>query len=46
MEYIHATIDSALLAGIFNLPFSLQNIKVEVIEPVPKLIDCAFTFPA
>jgi hypothetical protein len=31
MEYIHETIDSDALLGIFNLPLSLRNRKVEVI---------------
>jgi hypothetical protein len=31
MEYIHKTVDSETLLGIFNLPISLRNRKVEVI---------------
>jgi hypothetical protein len=35
MEYIHETIDSDALLGIFNLPISLRNRKVVVIvKPV------------
>jgi hypothetical protein len=31
MEYIYETIDSGVLLGIFNLPVSLRNRKVDVI---------------
>ncbi|GHU86603.1 hypothetical protein FACS189476_00010 [Spirochaetia bacterium] len=31
MDYIHQTIDSDSLLGIFNVPASLRNTKVEVL---------------
>ncbi|GHT59459.1 hypothetical protein FACS1894109_15420 [Spirochaetia bacterium] len=31
MDYIHQTIDSDSLLGIFNVPVSLRNTKVEVL---------------
>jgi hypothetical protein len=41
MDYIHQTIDSESLLGIFNVPASLRNTQVEVLvfpagsKPVP-----------